>query len=117
MITNTGTVFSIRDGVRSSHQLPLNQSISELLQLALKVPIAAAITGKRYQLEFVNEKFVTSFGYGAGEISESQPWWRPDGPSTGEGQPKTSSFATWVEKVSCDAEAKRPMEYRLVCRN
>ena len=98
-------------------QEALRRSQEHLFQLTKCSPIPIAINSEQGHIEYLNDRFVQTFGYTLEDIPNLETWWRVAYP---EDQYRQAVLANWqaaaekAKRLKSDIEAD---EYRVTCKN
>jgi two-component system sensor histidine kinase EvgS len=98
------------------HVEALSRSESRFRTLAAKTPVPFAISKPRGAIEFLNERFVSTYGYDTGDLPDIESWWPLAYPDERE---RREAMETWAreEELAGDNGEIRPHEYRVTCKN
>jgi PAS domain S-box-containing protein len=95
----------------------LRQSEEHFRRLTKLSPVPVAIINRRGDIEYLNDRFLTTFGYNIDDIPNMEAWWRrayPDEPHRQKG------MANWERAVGKAARKHtdiEPSESRVTCKD
>jgi PAS domain S-box-containing protein len=95
----------------------LRQSKEHFRRLTQLSPVPVVIINWRGDLEYVNDRFLSTFGYDLDDIPNMEAWWRrayPDEPH------RHKAMANWqraMEKAARERTDIEPSESRVTCRD
>jgi PAS domain S-box-containing protein len=98
------------------HVEALSLSESRFRMLAAKTPVPIAISDRQGRIEFLNERFVTTFGYDRDALPDVAAWWPLAYPDE---RTRREAIETWAGATGLAGESGeiRPNEYRVTCRD
>jgi PAS domain S-box-containing protein len=95
----------------------LRQSKEHFRRLTKLSPVPVAIISRQGDIEYVNDRFLTTFGYNLDDIPNLEAWWRRAYPDKGY---RLKGMANWrqaVEKAERDHTDIEPSESRVTCKD
>ena len=95
----------------------LRQSKEHFRRLTKLSPVPVLIINLRGDIEYVNDRFLTTFGYNLDDIPNLEAWWRCAYPDEHD---RLKGIANWrkaVEKAERDHTDIEPSESRVTCKD
>jgi len=95
----------------------LRQSKEHFRRLTKLSPVPVAIINRRGDIEYVNDRFLTTFGYNLDDIPNLEAWWRCAYPDE---HHRLKGMADWrkaVEKAAREHTDIEPSESRVTCKD
>ena len=98
---------------RSQEQLKLEKQRFQLL--VESAPFGLVIIEEDGTFQYINPKFVETFGYALDEIQNGATWFRKTFPDSVD---RCNAISTWISDASeAKAGEQRPRTFRLVCKD
>ncbi|MBU4233066.1 MAG: PocR ligand-binding domain-containing protein [Desulfobacterales bacterium] len=95
----------------------LRQSKEHFRRLTKLSPVPALIINRRGDIEYLNDRFLTTFGYNLDDIPNLEAWWRCAYPDE---HHRLKGMANWrraVEKAAREDTDIEPSESRVTCKD
>jgi PAS domain S-box-containing protein len=115
MIRLVGMTADITERKRTEEGLKVREA--ELRQLIQKLPIAIASADEHGRIDYVNDQFLTNFGYTLDEIGDPDAWWEHAYPDERYRREVLNSWGNSVEQASREGQRIKPCEYRVTCKD
>jgi two-component system cell cycle sensor histidine kinase/response regulator CckA len=106
-----GMVADVTEQVTALHDL--EQGRAHLLQLIQRLPIGVALANEQGRIEYINERFMETFGYRVDEIAERDAWWNKAYPDENYRREVIDTWDRAVEAAIRAGENIPPAEYRI----
>jgi two-component system sensor histidine kinase UhpB len=95
----------------------LRQSEEHFRQLTKLSPVPVLIINQRGDIEYLNDRFLTTFGYNREDIPDMEAWWRCAYPDE---EQRLKGMANWrqaVEKAALEHTDIEPSESLVTCKD
>ena len=95
----------------------LRQSKEHFRRLTKLSPVPILIINRRGDIEYLNDRFLTTFGYNLDDIPNLEAWWRRAYPDE---QHRLNGIANWresMEKAAPEHTDIEPSESRVTCKD
>ena len=95
----------------------LRQSEEHFRRLTQLSPVPVLIINQRGDIEYLNDRFLTTFGYNSDDIPNLEAWWRCAYPDE---QQRLKGMANWrraVEKAAQEHKDIEPSESSVTCKD
>jgi len=95
----------------------LGQSEKHFRQLTKLSPVPIAIINIRGEVEYLNDRFIATFGYTTGDIPNMEAWWRRAYPDEQHRQKGMANWQRAVEKAAREHTDIEPSESQVTCQD
>jgi PAS domain S-box-containing protein len=107
-----------RDITNQKHaENALRESEEYFRRLTKQSPVPIAIIGDKGEAEFLNERFIATFGYTLDDLPDLKAWWPRAYPDEEYRREVIADWENAVKEAETTAGDTDPHEYRITCKN